>query len=438
MLSNLMLIVADKEKAEVYYRKLQQDQHLTIYFAETKEEATEKIAAFEPDLILLSNSFNDYNSYELCKQFREIECITRPVIVMIADEEEDASKRIKAFVQGADDYLYSHIEDEEFSVRVLAHIRRHIEELSDYSTRLPGATLINTQIKRRINLGNPWSVMTMKLNNIKPYMDTYGCLAGNQLLKAFMAIVKACAEKEDFFGCVANEEYILITRPLMVEAMAESICATFDQIIPRFYAPYEAERGFTIVSEEGKASRKVNLISISIGVVSSEHRRIDDYKTALSFANAMKDLAKHQVGSGWLVDRPMISGDELYDDTDRQKYILVIESDAALAYLLNTTLEMQGYLVDATSCKQEAIAYIDKKIPDLVLIDAVLPGDDGWGICDYIRTNDLLNKTKIVMATVLHDKEKAFIAGADLYIPKPYELMALHRWIEKLINDTYY
>ena len=438
MFSTLLLIISDNETAEICKNKLQHDPLLEIYTAKSKEEAVEKVELFEPDLILLSSKIEQTDSYELCRNLRQIDCLTRPVITMFSDKTEDSAERIKGFMAGADDYLDTLLSDEEFSVRIYAHIRRHIEELSDQTTKLPGATLINTNIKRRINLDIPWALMLMNLSNIAPYNDTYGFLAGNQLMKAFMAIVRANIDKKDFFGHFGNEDFVILTTPLKVEIIAENLSRTVDQIVPKFYAPFEAERGYTIVADEGKASRKVPLVSVNSGIVANTYRHFDNYKTALSIAENMKNLAKYQLGSGWLLDRPLIPGDEHMEMSKKQNYVLVIESDAALAYLLTTTLEMQGYHVDATSNKEEAMTMISSSQPDIVLIDAVLPGDDGWDICSYIKTNESFINTKIIMATVHHDKEKAFEAGADLYIPKPYDLKSLHNWISRLIKNRYY
>lgn len=438
MFSSLLLIINDLEKAEALKNKLQADTALAIYTSKTEEDALEKVEKFEPDLILLPISYNDHNGFETCKRIRQLQCLTRPVIVMTSEGEEDSSQRIQCFVAGADDYLDVNLSDEEFSIRVFAHIRRHIEELSDQTLHLPNNALVNTNIKRRINLQKPWALMLLNLAGIEAYNDCYGFIAGTQLIKAFIAIARANMDIDDFLGYMGKEDFVLLTTPIKAELIAGTICKTFDQIAPKFYAPYEADRGYTIISDMGKASRKAPLVSVNIGIGSSEHKNISDYKTALSIANSMKNLVKYQIGSGWLIDRPLISGEENIQISDKKNYVLVIESDAALAYLLTTTLEMQGYKVDATSNRQEAIKLIDANTPDLVLIDAVLPGDDGWEICSYIKTNNQMSRTKIIMATVLHDKEKAFTAGADLYIPKPYELMFLHKWISKLIQDSYY
>lgn len=438
MYRNLIHIGCNKEIAKIFLNKLQGDIIYTYEISDNETDILNNAVKLEPNIILLPTENSDINGFEVCKKLRDKTFISRPVIIMLTNDNNDFSeKTIKALHAGADDVISLNISTEELSARVLAHLRRQIEQLSDYRVKLPSVTLINSGIKRNINLNTKWTLMLLSLNNFKFYSQTYGDLAANQLMKAFIAITKANTNSEDFVGYLGNENFAILTNPLKAELIAGHICNTVDLVVPKFYSPHEAERGFTILSDEGKASIKAPLVSVSIGIVSSEHRRLTNYKNALNFANDLKELAKKQIGSGWLIDRPLISTEEYIKTKKDKPYILVIESDAALAYLLSTTLEMEGYQVDATSNKNEALSFMDKKQPDIVLIDAVLPGNDGWDICSYIRTEFAFqNRTKIIMATVLPDKEKAFAAGADLYIPKPYELISLHKWINKLISNS--
>ncbi|MCK7467699.1 MAG: response regulator [Desulfosudis oleivorans] len=121
-----------------------------------------------------------------------------------------------------------------------------------------------------------------------------------------------------------------------------------------------------------------------------------------------------------------------------KKKVLVVESDAALAYLLTTTLEMQGYIIETVSSYDEIIPSLTKTMPDLLLLDA---GDQssekGFAICRDIRNDDSFYNLKIIMSTIVHDKEKVLDAGADLYLPKPYELMTLFSWVNKLLSYDY-
>lgn len=437
MYLSLVLIAGEADFTEVLKTLLQKEVSVIIEYAKTEDEVIEKVNQLEPDLILLQTKYNDTDGFEICKKIRLSTYITRPNIIMISkNDTETSTSKIDGLLSGADDYLSLSLSDEELSVRIYAHIRRHIEALSDQTTKLPGFNLIHTSLKRSLNLKAQCAFMSIGLNNFETYNDTYGHFAGSQLLKAFIAIVKANIQTEEIFGQIGTKDFSIIASHYRAEVLADIICKTFDQIVPKFYAPFEAKRGFTIITDEERASIKVPLVSVSIGIVSNAYRFIDNYKTAISIANDMKELVKYQIGSGWILDRPLLALEEKMEVKNRTKVILVIEFDAALAYLLTTTLEMQGYMVEATNNREDAIKFLDNNKPDLVLMDAAILGEDGWVICDYIRENKELVKTKIIMATVLHDKEKAFLAGADLYIPKPYDILALHKWINKLINDS--
>ena len=59
---------------------------------------------------------------------------------------------------------------------------------------------------------------------------------------------------------------------------------------------------------------------------------------------------------------------------------------------------------------------------------------EGIELCKKIRQNSDFDKTKLIVTSILHDKELILTAGADLYIPKPYEISNLIKWVEKLLN----
>ena len=79
--------------------------------------------------------------------------------------------------------------------------------------------------------------------------------------------------------------------------------------------------------------------------------------------------------------------------------------------------------------------YILKNIPALIILDAgSIDALKGIELCKKIRQNSDFDKTKLIVTSILHDKELILTAGADLYIPKPYEISNLIKWVEKLLN----
>ena len=76
----------------------------------------------------------------------------------------------------------------------------------------------------------------------------------------------------------------------------------------------------------------------------------------------------------------------------------------------------------------------EETIPSLIILDA---GDadtlNGIEICKNLRSNPNFDRTKIIVTSVYHDKEMVLNAGADLYIPKPYDISGLIKWVETLL-----
>ncbi len=75
-------------------------------------------------------------------------------------------------------------------------------------------------------------------------------------------------------------------------------------------------------------------------------------------------------------------------------------------------------------------------IPALVIIDAGdLEKKNGLNLCYKIKQNEKLKNTKIIATSIIHDKELVLNTGADLYLPKPYEIPTLIKWADIFIKE---
>jgi len=108
--------------------------------------------------------------------------------------------------------------------------------------------------------------------------------------------------------------------------------------------------------------------------------------------------------------------------------ILVAEDDIHIRIGLTDTLESEGYQVIEAHDGNEALDAFDRKTPDLVLLDVMMPGKSGYDVCRAIRTKDA--RVPVIMLTAKGeeiDKVVGLKLGADDYITKPfgiYELLA--------------
>jgi DNA-binding response OmpR family regulator len=74
--------------------------------------------------------------------------------------------------------------------------------------------------------------------------------------------------------------------------------------------------------------------------------------------------------------------------------------------------------------------------PALIIVDAGdLEKKNGLNICYKLKQSEELKNTKIIVTSIIHDKELVLNTGADLYLPKPYEIPTLIKWIDKLIKE---
>lgn len=103
--------------------------------------------------------------------------------------------------------------------------------------------------------------------------------------------------------------------------------------------------------------------------------------------------------------------------------ILIIEDDEDINRLLGKILKKEGYEVTSAYSGTEAKLLLNQEIPDLILLDLMLPGMKGEEITAYIRKEKKSNVPIIVLSakTTLENKVELFTLGADDYITKPFE-----------------
>lgn len=120
-------------------------------------------------------------------------------------------------------------------------------------------------------------------------------------------------------------------------------------------------------------------------------------------------------------------------------YIVVIEDDENIRELVTYSLENNGYKVKAFETGAEFFASIEKKIPKLILLDIMLPKEDGISILKRIREKDEIKHIPVIMLTAKSreiDKVKALDLGADDYVTKPFGIMELLSRVKALLRRS--
>jgi two-component system phosphate regulon response regulator PhoB len=119
--------------------------------------------------------------------------------------------------------------------------------------------------------------------------------------------------------------------------------------------------------------------------------------------------------------------------------VLIVEDEEPLTLLLRYNLEAEGFEVDAVSRGDEADLHMRERVPDLVLLDWMLPGLSGIELCRRIRARRETERLPIIMLTARGeegDRIRGLATGADDYIVKPFSVPELLARVKALLRRT--
>ncbi len=440
MLSKLVLIIDKRKELPAKYKKLVENNGVSAVLTENFEEGLEILTSYEPDMILVSDSLETPLADNV-KKLRMLGYPARPCIIAVS-KSDDLKDKLSVLDAGADDFFSEPIESEEFKARINAHLRRHFESMLDDVTRLPDTKFSLKTLKRTIIENEKWAGMLVRINEFEAYKEIYGELATDKMLQTYTAIISSALDEQDFFGELSQGEFLILTNPLKAEHIASFLVYAFEAIVKKFYSEEDAKCGYITLYGDDNAGKRVNLVSTSIGIISSEYQTYISVNSALNALYATCKLAQYSTSgtdSSYLVERTKLSADNAVLHKEYNNKVLVVEPDEALNYLLKTTAQMQGYEVASAQDYTIAQNLIKTFDPALIVLDA---GDadtlKGLELCKKLKKDKKFKDKKIILSTIIHDKKMALNAGADLYLPKPYELLGIFNWIEQMIKEFNY
>lgn len=123
----------------------------------------------------------------------------------------------------------------------------------------------------------------------------------------------------------------------------------------------------------------------------------------------------------------------------RKKKVLVVDDERNIVELIRMNLESYGYEVIPAFTGMEAITKTNATLPDLILLDLMLPDINGLQICQMLRLNEETKNIPIIMITARSeevDKVHGLDAGADDYITKPFGIRELEARIKTVLRRS--
>lgn len=436
------LIIDKRKELSTKYKKLIEGVENFVIISHDLTSAIRIIQENEPDLIVVSDSI-DEELADFCKKLRVLTFNTRPVIVAVSKSAELEDK-LKALENGADDFLSEPINSDEFKMRIKAHLRREYEVNVDLKTMLPNKNYSLKTLKRTIAKDVPWACLLISVENFDSYREIYTELASDKLIQTFCAIINSTLEEDDYLGHISKNEFLIITHPFRAEKIASFLTFAFDAVSPKFYSAEDAKRGYTILQGDERAGRRAEFVFTTIGVVTNEFKTYATPKEVLNSLMQTHRLAKKPSCSGYAIERPRLAASDAVMDKDFNNKVMVLEEDEALSFLLSTILELQGYEVEVIENAQAIGILISASLcfnpissPAVVVLDAGnVDNMLGLEVCKTLKNNENFANTKFIVTSIFHDKELVLNSGADLYLPKPYELSTLMNWVKIFVKEV--
>ncbi|MDF7819765.1 response regulator [Runella sp. MFBS21] len=119
--------------------------------------------------------------------------------------------------------------------------------------------------------------------------------------------------------------------------------------------------------------------------------------------------------------------------------ILIVDDEPNILMSLEFLMKKEGYRVFIARDGEEAFDIIRSEVPDVVLLDIMMPKVNGYEVCTFIKTSPMYQHIKVVFMSSKSreiDLQKGYELGADLYIPKPFSTRDMVSKVNALATST--
>jgi diguanylate cyclase (GGDEF)-like protein len=302
-----ILVVDDDPDIRDVLRLTLEGENYEVTEASDGKEALKAIASKSPDLVLVDYQMPVMNGLEVCHTVKK-DILLRHLPVIMVTGKGEVNDKVDGLDAGADDYVVKPFEPKELLARIRMVLRRsEIDLEANPLTRLPGNVSILGELSRRLENGKPFAVCYLDLDKFKAYNDTYGFEHGDDVIRETARIlIRVTQEKgnpDDFVGHIGGDDYVIITTTQRVDDLCQTVIKQFEQTAPLFYNETDRKNGYIFAHDRKGNEVKIPLLSISIGVVSNEYRKIDHVVQIGEIGAELKAFAKRLERSNYVKDQ---------------------------------------------------------------------------------------------------------------------------------------
>jgi putative two-component system response regulator len=272
---------------------------------------------------------------------------------------------------------------------------------------------VDHEIKRSQRYGKDFSLALIDIDRFSFYNENNDHAQGDVMLKLIAEAIDANIRNVDIAARYSGDQFVLIITESDLEA-AIKVTERIRQSIERVCH---------------------SNLTVSIGLVSYP----SDAKKRLDLINkAQEALQKAKIKGGNAIHFFNNKIQEInMPDGSKQPNVLIVDDVPLNLKMLEAMLASEGYCIIKASDGHEALHLVSKYHMDLVLLDVMMPGMDGYEVCQHLKANEKTRLIPVVMVTALDDtvsRIKGIQAGADDFITKPPHKAELLARVQSLIK----
>ena len=298
--------IADDEELNNQLKKIFAEENDYTFKNISSNKVEEEIKNI-PDLIIIDEDKLTRNIIEICNLIRSYNDNTiTPIIVISSNWEKN--HRVDILKNSVEYFIKSPIDEQYmyYTVKNLVRLMQTNRRVSPL-TGLPGNVQIQIELKKRLLRKKHFAVLYLDLDNFKEYNDIYGFLAGDEVIKytakTILKVIHQYDLEETFVGHIGGDDFVAIVSETDYEKLSQSIIASFEEGIKKYFSQEDIERGFLEVANRRGIIEQFPLTALSIGVVTVKPGEYDNILEIGEVGAQVKHLAKTQIGSAYAINR---------------------------------------------------------------------------------------------------------------------------------------
>jgi GGDEF domain-containing protein len=208
---------------------------------------------------------------------------------------------------GADEFFHSRWNNSLAASKLRMIISRSGRDLGvNPTTRLPGTSIIEREMNRRIRKGEKFAACYADLDNFKAYNDYYGYHYGDSLIKMTSEIIRDVvytSSRESFVGHIGGDDFVFIIPPEKIHGICDRILKTFDRMIVRRYKKEDVLRGYIVTTNRRGKREAFPIMTLSIAVIVNQKRMFRHLGEISHMIADLKCYTKTLPGSNYVIER---------------------------------------------------------------------------------------------------------------------------------------